>query len=227
MPTKPRPLPPAGNRAVRARPVAVTALLSSRQLSDGELRRAIRVLAAEGLGDIRASRILLTEDDARGVAAGDERAVPASMIDDAPLSRADDPAVALRAALAAARRRGDVRKDALLSDPQLLNTAAMAELLGMSEEGVRLKRKRHEVLGLEFAKRGIRYPAWQVLEGGHLVPELPRLFAVLGDDPWRLFRFLQQHHNELGGARAFEALRNGRVDDVIAAAENTATGAFA
>lgn len=227
MPTKPRPLPPPGNRAVRARPVAVTALLSSRQLSDGELQRAIRVLAAEGLGDIRAGRIVLTEDDARGVAAGDERAVPASMIDDAPLSRADDPAVALHAALAAARRRGDVRKGAVLSDPQLLNTAAMAELLGMSEEGVRLKRKRHEVLGLEFAKRGIRYPAWQVLEGGHLVPELPRLFAVLGDDPWRLFRFLQQHHNELGGARAFEALRNGRVDDVIAAAENTATGAFA
>lgn len=40
----------------------------------------------------------------------------------------------------------------------MLNTAAIANLLGMSEEGVGLKRKRHEILGLEPAKRGIRYP---------------------------------------------------------------------
>jgi hypothetical protein len=96
----------------------------------------------------------------------------------------------------------------------------------MSEEGVRLKRKRHEILGLESAKRGIRYPAWQVLEGRQLLPALPRLFTMLGDDPWRLFRFLQQHHSELGGDRALDALRLGRVDGVLAAAENTATGAF-
>jgi hypothetical protein len=114
-----------------------------------------------------------------------------------------------------------------LSDPQMLNTAAVAALLHMSEEGIRLKRRRHEILGLEAAKRGIRYPAWQVLEGGKLLPALPRLFALLGDDPWRLFRFLQQHHGELGGARALDALRQGRVDDVLAAAENTAIGAFA
>jgi hypothetical protein len=109
----------------------------------------------------------------------------------------------------------------------MLTTAAMAELLGMSEEGVRLKRNRHEILGLVSAKRGIRYPAWQVLEGRRLLPALPRLFAVLGDDPWRLFRFLQQHHSELGGARALDSLRDGLVEGVLAAAENTATGAFA
>jgi hypothetical protein len=132
----------------------------------------------------------------------------------------------LTEALAAARTRGAEVKEALFADPDMLNTAAIANLLGMSEEGVRLKRKRHEILGLESAKRGIRYPAWQVLEGRRLLPALPRLFAMLGDDPWRLFRFLQQHHNELGGDRALDALRLGRVAGVLAAAENTATGAF-
>jgi DUF1365 family protein len=117
-------------------------------------------------------------------------------------------------------------KEELLADPNMLNTAAIADLLGMSEEGVRLKRKRHEILGLESAKRGIRYPSWQVLEDGKLLPGLPRIFAILGEDPWRLFRFLQQHHSELGGGRALDALRHGRVDSVLAAAENTATGAF-
>jgi hypothetical protein len=44
--------------------------------------------------------------------------------------------------------------------------------------------------------------------------------------PWRLFRFLQQQYSELGGNRALDALRHGRVDSVLIAAENTATGAF-
>jgi len=61
----------------------------------------------------------------------------------------------------------------LHSDPDMLSTAGLAELLGMSEEGVRLKRKRHEILGLEFAKRGIRYPAWQILEDRWLLPGGP------------------------------------------------------
>jgi hypothetical protein len=50
----------------------------------------------------------------------------------------------------------------------MLSTAEMADRLGMSEEGMRLKRKRHDLLGLEFAKRSIRYPSWQVIEGRQL-----------------------------------------------------------
>lgn len=46
----------------------------------------------------------------------------------------------------------------------------MAGRLGMSEEGVRLKCKRHEILGLEFAKRGIRYLSWQLLPNARKLP---------------------------------------------------------
>jgi hypothetical protein len=97
----------------------------------------------------------------------------------------------------------------------------------MSEEGIRLKWKRHEIRGLEFAKRGVRCPGWQVLPDRQLLPALPRLSAVPGDDPWRLFRLLQQRQGELGGERALEALRRGRIEAVLAAAENAASGAFA
>jgi hypothetical protein len=210
------------------KPVEVTALLALRPLSAGELQRVSRALAAEGLEDIRPARIVLTSDDAKALAAGGERAVPAGIVRDKPprAARASSPASALTEALAAARARGAAVKEGLLADPEMLNTAAIADLLGMSEEGVRLKRRRHEILGLESAKRGIRYPSWQVLEDRKLLPALPRIFAILGDDPWRLFRFLQQHHSELGGDRALDALRHGRVDGVLAAAENSATGAF-
>ncbi len=223
-----RPLPSPAARRPRRAPVEMTALLVLRPLSESELKRVSRVLAAEGLGEMRPTRITLAPDDAKAVAAGDVRAVPASLVRNTagPPASGGDPGD-LTEALAAARGRGAAMKEALLADPDMLNTAAMAELLGMSEEGVRLKRKRHEILGIESAKRGIRYPAWQVLEGQQLLPALPRLFAMLGDDPWRLFRFLQQHHGELGGARALDSLRQGRIEGVLAAAENTATGAFA
>ena len=229
MATKPLPLPASTTRNPRREPIEVTALLALRPLSAGELKRVSRALAAEGLEDMWPTRIFLTQDDAKAVAAGDERAVPASIVrDKAPRpTRTRSPDAALTEALAAARARGAAVQKELLAAPEMLSTAGIANLLGMSEEGVRLKRKRHEILGLEFAKRGIRYPAWQVLEGRQLVPALPRLFEMLGDDPWRLFRFLQQHHGELGGDRALDALRHGKVNGVLAAAENTATGAFA
>jgi hypothetical protein len=228
MATKPLPLPASAPHSPRAKPVEMTALLALRPMSAGELKRVSRALAAEGLEDMRPTRIVLTPDDAKAVAAGDKRAVPASILrEKGPRpQRPRSPDAALAEALAAARTRGAAVKEGLLANPDMLNTAAIADLLGMSEEGVRLKRKRHEILGLESAKRGIRYPAWQVMEGRQLLPALPRLFAMLGDDPWRLFRFLQQHHSELGGDRALDALRLGRVDGVLAAAENTATGAF-
>jgi hypothetical protein len=231
MATKPVPLPHPRTSAARTRrhkPVEVTALVAPRPLSIGELNRVSRVLAAAGLGDMRATRIALTPSDAQSVSEGNGRPVSATIVRDKHhrFGRARGQEDALTEALAAARSRGAAVKEGLLSASDMLSTAGIADLLGMSEEGVRLKRKRHEILGLEFAKRGIRYPAWQILEDRQLLPGLPRLFEVLGGDPWRLFRFLQQHHSELGGIRALDALRRGRVHGVLAAAENAASGAF-
>jgi len=209
------------------KPMPVTAFLAAHQLSAREIAQVSRALEENGIKGFRATKILLATpaDHLREL---DQEPVPVSIVEyDGPVEAGIGPAGALAAALDTARARGAALKDEILSDPDMLSTAGLAERLGMSEEGVRLKRRRHEVLGLEVAKRGIRYPAWQVLPGRQLLPGLPRLFAVLGDDPWRLLRFLQQHHAELRGKRAFEALQQGRVDEVLATAENAAIGAFA
>jgi hypothetical protein len=217
---------PSATEGRRRKPIEATALLALRPLSASELQRVSRVLASEGIEGLRATRVRLTAHDAETLGHGDAGPVSATIIREhaSDLPNGD---AALAEAIRAARGRGDTLKQELLADPEMLNTAAMAERLGMSEEGIRLKRRRHEILGLEFAKRGIRYPGWQVLPDRQLLPALPRLFAVLGDDPWRLFRFLQQHHAELGGQRALEALRRGRVEAVLMAAENAARGDFA
>ncbi len=137
------------------------------------------------------------------------------------------PETPLAVALADARARGNAFKAQLAVDPAMLSTADAAERLGMTQEGVRRKRKRREILGVTLAKRGIRYPDWQFLPDGRLIQGLPRLFLILGDDDWAVYRFLLTRHAELNGIRAVDALRLGRIDETLAAAESMAIGAFA
>ncbi|MCI4679064.1 hypothetical protein K9U39_17595 [Rhodoblastus acidophilus] len=134
---------------------------------------------------------------------------------------------ALDTALAAARTRGAARAADILNGEDMLTADAFAEEIGATRETVHKKRRRHEVLGLEGPKRGIRFPKWQVSRSGELLPGLPLLFRSLGDHPWAVYRFLLQEHAELGGGTALEALRRGRVEDVIAVAGSIGAGAFA
>src|SRR5689334_20396122 len=111
MATKPVPLPHPRTSAARTRrhkPVEVTALVAPRPLSIGELNRVSRVLAAAGLGDMRATRIALTPSDAQSVSEGNGRPVSATIVRDKHhrFGRARGQEDALTEALAAARSRG-------------------------------------------------------------------------------------------------------------------------
>lgn len=133
----------------------------------------------------------------------------------------------LNLALDAARERGRLRAAEVLSGEEMLSAEEFAELLGVSRVTVNAKRQKHEVLALEGAKRGFRFPAWQVDENGKPFEVLPRLFELLGDSPWTVYRFLVQRHPELDGASAQDFLRRGRADQVVETAESVARGAFA
>jgi hypothetical protein len=139
----------------------------------------------------------------------------------------DQPSDELDAALAEARARGATRAVEILSGPDMLTADEFATAIGASRETIHQKRRRHEILGLEGAKRGIRFPEWQLSGDGSLLPGLPRLFEALGDRPWAVYRFLLQHHPELAGKTALDALRAGQIDAVIATAENIGAGVFA
>lgn len=225
----PRTLAGPGARRMRPTPgVEGIALVSLEATTRADRVRIAKMLETQGFGHIRPARLILSRKDATRVASGSKVEVQATVVsEDAETGSTEQtPPAALARALEEAKARGDALKQDLLADPDMLSTAEMATRLGMSQEGVRLKRKRHEVLGLELAKRGIRYPAWQIFEHLQLLPALPHLFRILGDSPWTIYRFLLQHHSELGGMRALDALQRGRTDGVIAAAENVASGAF-
>ncbi|MGG2362632.1 hypothetical protein ACE4Z5_27370, partial [Salmonella enterica] len=80
---------------------------------------------------------------------------------------------------------------------------------------VNTKRQNHQVLGLEGARRGYRFPRWQITRDGKPFAALPVLFDRLGNSPWAVYRFLVQHHPELDGLTGREALQRGKDKAVI------------
>lgn len=138
-------------------------------------------------------------------------------------AEADAPGSAdLERALAAARDRGRQRVADILREPEMLNADAFADLIGISRMSVNAKRQKRQLLGLDGAKRGFRFPAWQIDRDGKPFAALPALFDRLGGNPWTVYRFLVQHHPELGGVTGREALHRGRDAAVLAAAESVA-----
>lgn len=133
---------------------------------------------------------------------------------------------ALDTALIAARVRGAARVADILNSEDMLTADAFAQEIRATRETVHKKRRRHEVLGLEGPKRGVRFPSWQLSRSGELLPNLPMLFRTLGKHPWAVYRFLLQEHPELDGETALGALRRGRIEDVMAVADTIGTGAF-
>jgi hypothetical protein len=133
----------------------------------------------------------------------------------------------LEAALDAARERGRVRSAQILDQSDMLTAEAFAGRLGVSRMTVNARRQKHELLGLDGAKRGFRFPAWQVDEDGKAYDVLPKLFDLLGGNPWTVYRFLTQRHAALEGVAAKDALHQGKVTQVLQAAESLAQGDFA
>ncbi len=133
----------------------------------------------------------------------------------------------LEAALEAARERGRLRSAQILDQNDMLTAEQFAERLGVSRMTVNARRQKHELLGLDGAKRGFRFPAWQVNDDGKAFDALPQLFDLLGTNAWTVYRFLTQRHAALGGLSAKDALRQGKTKKVLQAAESMALGDFA
>ncbi len=133
-----------------------------------------------------------------------------------------EPGGDLEAALAAARARGRDRVAEILAQSDMLSAEDFAQHLGTTRATINTKRVGKQVLGLQGATRGYRYPAWQIGEDGRPFAALPSLFAAFDDSPWAVYRFLVQEHGELGGLTGIEALRRRKDGEVLEAAESVA-----
>ena len=119
-------------------------------------------------------------------------------------------------ALERARARGRARAAEVLRGPEMLSGEALGRLLGISRQAVDDRRRRGELLALDGPSRGLRYPAWQIAEDGHVVPGLAALLARLGGRPWAAYRFLMAERPDGSGRPFHTLLHEGRVEEALA-----------
>lgn len=119
----------------------------------------------------------------------------------------------------------DEEIDADINIANTLSSAEIATELNASRETVDVWRKEGRLLGVESAKRGLRYPAEQF--GPNYAP-LPvgDIIRELDGDHWAAWRFLAMPVHELGGATGFELLRAGKLGDLKAVLKGRDYGAF-
>jgi hypothetical protein len=142
-----------------------------------------------------------------------------------PVEEAGEPDDELKAALSAARERGHRSVAEIVSEDDMLSADAFSDLLGVSRVTVNTKRQNGQVLGLDGAKRGFRFPAWQLDQDGRPYAALPNLHEILAG-AWAVYRFLVSPHGALDGRTGLDALKQRQDSDVIAAAEGFARGDF-
>ncbi|MER8708353.1 XRE family transcriptional regulator [Mesorhizobium sp. M1088] len=136
------------------------------------------------------------------------------------------PDAELEAALAEARARGHKRVAEIVAGEEMLSAEDFAKLLGTSRVTVNARRQSGQVLGIDGAKRGFRFPVWQLDKDGRPFGALPALHAMLGNSAWAVYRFLVSRHGALDGRTGLRALQQGDDASVLAAAEGMASGDF-
>lgn len=125
------------------------------------------------------------------------------------------------AMLAEAEARAESVYALLDADPDMLDAATFARLLGVSVQALHKKRKAGVVLGLSQTTRKMWFPRWQVLPGVKLLDGLAELHRVFNGDAWTVYRFLdQQTHPGLGGRTGREALIAGEKNNVLTVAQS-------
>ncbi|WP_245464047.1 hypothetical protein [Rhizobium sp. NXC24] len=65
----------------------------------------------------------------------------------------------------------------------MLSADEFADEISATRETVNRKRKRYEILGLEGAKRDVRFPKWQIGDDGQLLGGLAQLFEAFNGLP--------------------------------------------
>lgn len=118
-----------------------------------------------------------------------------------------------------ARIRGLRERERLLSlEGGTWDTETTARHLHLTRQAVNRRRRLGTLLGIGVGRRGYRYPAWQFARVGTL-QGIERVFAALvHHDPWMRAAFMLSVSDRLN-ARPLDALKAGRLDETVAAAQ--------
>lgn len=118
--------------------------------------------------------------------------------------------------LAAAKLRGLQRRQQMLKVAGgALTGKGVADLLNISRQAVDKRRASNQLLALTQGRRGYSYPGFQFDEGKTLKGLEDVLKELSAHDPWMQLNFFTSANERLGGSTPIEALRSGKIDDVV------------
>lgn len=119
------------------------------------------------------------------------------------------------AILADAFTRGSTMKRSMLAaEGGILSRAEFSGRIGLTPEEVETK----FLLCLDISGERV-YPAFQIVGGG-LLPGMSAVVEAFSiDDPWMRLNFMLTGDARLGGRRPIDALREGRIVEVVKAAQ--------
>jgi hypothetical protein len=122
--------------------------------------------------------------------------------------------------LAEARLRGiEERTRLLAAEGGTLGGQEVASLLNISRQAVYKRYRAGRLLAVDCGRHGFALPAWQFVPGG-VLPGLEEVLVALADlDAWMKLAFFLTENAAIGGEPPLSALRQGRVKDVLRAAE--------
>ena len=121
-----------------------------------------------------------------------------------------------------ALRRLVVSRGADSGEGRVLSISEAAELLEITRVTVYAWIESKRLLAWRATRRGVLIPAEQIVGAGEVVPGIREVLAVIGE-PEAAWDFLNEESafvDPEGQVRPIEALREGRVDAVIAAAHS-------
>jgi hypothetical protein len=125
--------------------------------------------------------------------------------------------------LAQAKLRGrEIAAKLLAMEGGTIGLEEVAKQLGMTRQGVLRRRKKNQLFAVDVGKKGARYPMWQFAPNGGTLPGLEKVLAVLhtqGRFGWGVYSFFLSRHCDINGEVPLTVLREGRIDEVVRAAE--------
>ena len=124
--------------------------------------------------------------------------------------------LAARDPIVASKLRGfELRQEMLKKSGGVVSSGRVAELLNVTRQAVDKRRAANQLLALTQGRRGYSYPTFQFEDGKTLngLEEVLRNLRAL--DPWMQLRFFTSPHERLGNETPIEALRSGKVNDVV------------